>query len=367
MNSRERLLNCINHKPIDRVPISTYEMVAHKKDDFYNTMPSYKNMMQLFRDKTDCIYSTGAMNKSVNDYKEVTEEIHKDHKIIKTIMHLKGGDLVKFQKRYNNVNTNWTTKHYLEDLNDLKLYVDNLDYMINDVSIAHAHEIEKELGDNGIVMISVSDPVCIIADGFDFSKFLIYAIEEPKLIYRACDAVFEYQNYHHDQIIKQGIDNMMLRMCGPEYATPPYLSPKMFPNLVTKYIKHYCSEFKNANAFPRVHCHGKIKDALEEFMKTDMMALEPIEPIPDGDISLGDVKKRCGDKVCLLGNIELKDLENSNPKRIDELVKSMMEQAKGDTGFVIMPTASPINEPLSKKCEENYNQFVLSSLKYGKY
>lgn len=44
-----------------------------------------------------------------------------------------------------------------------------------------------------------------------------------------------------------------------------------------------------------------------------------------------------------------------------------MESAKEGSGFVLMPTAVPINVPLSPKTEENYMQMIESAYMYGKY
>jgi hypothetical protein len=100
---------------------------------------------------------------------------------------------------------------------------------------------------------------------------------------------------------------------------------------------------------------------------TDAECLDPIEPPPDGDMELAEIKKLYGKKFCLFGNIELKELECSDKGRIDFLVKKAILDAKKDSGFVLMPTAAPINVPLSKKKEENYLQLFESALEYGIY
>jgi uroporphyrinogen decarboxylase len=97
------------------------------------------------------------------------------------------------------------------------------------------------------------------------------------------------------------------------------------------------------------------------------MAIDPLEPLPDGDMPLAEVKKKYGDKFCLFGNIELKELEFADSGRIDRLVKSAMEGAKSGGGFVLMPTASPITNNLSPVTQRNYLQYIESALKYGQY
>jgi len=49
------------------------------------------------------------------------------------------------------------------------------------------------------------------------------------------------------------------------------------------------------------------------------------------------------------------------------MVKKAMVDAKRGSGFILMPTACPINVPLSKITQENYMQMLESAEKYGNY
>ena len=44
-----------------------------------------------------------------------------------------------------------------------------------------------------------------------------------------------------------------------------------------------------------------------------------------------------------------------------------MAQAKDGGGFVLMPTAAPINLPLSPQTEANYKAFIDAGLEFGGY
>ena len=63
----------------------------------------------------------------------------------------------------------------------------------------------------------------------------------------------------------------------------------------------------------------------------------------------------------------MKELEHSSRERIESLVRKALDEAKEGGGFVLMPTAAPINVPLSKKTEQNYLLYIESGLKYGAY
>ena len=117
----------------------------------------------------------------------------------------------------------------------------------------------------------------------------------------------------------------------------------------------------------RFHSHGRIASLLDEIAKTGADAIDPVEPPPDGDIELSQVKKRLGEKMCLFGNIEVKLLEYGSSDEIRNFVINAMAQAKPGGGFVIMPTASPIGIPLSSKTLDNYATFIETALEHGRY
>jgi len=117
----------------------------------------------------------------------------------------------------------------------------------------------------------------------------------------------------------------------------------------------------------RVHCHGRVDRALDDILACGADAMDPCEAPPDGDISLRALKKRCEGRICLFGNLELKLLECCDPGEVRDTVRLCMEDAKQGGGYVIMPTAAPINIPLSPRSEENYRVFIETALEFGKY
>ncbi len=102
-------------------------------------------------------------------------------------------------------------------------------------------------------------------------------------------------------------------------------------------------------------------------LETGADGIDPCEAPPDGDITLSEVKKRVGDRMCIFGNLQLRLLEAGTVNEVEEVVKVCMAAVKEKGGYVIMPTSAPINSPLAKKTEENYLHFIDTALRYGKY
>lgn len=367
LSSRERLLRCLRHEPTDRVPISTYELVGWNKNAWENNEPSYSRLMQAVRDKTDCIYMLQPEWKSGSGQgMEVESRREGKTTFTRTTYHTGKGDLTSLHRQDDDLHTRWTLEHLLKDIEDIHRYL-AVPYEPPEADMKHFLAERRALGGKGLMMISVEDPICVAAELFEMGQFLIYAISEEKEIKRLLDAIHERQMLCLRKILRHDMTDVIFRICGPEYATPPYLSEDYFRKYVGGYLREICGTIKESGGFARVHCHGKIAAILDEIVEAGAEGLDPMEPPPDGDIEMGEVKKAYGKRLCLFGNIELKELEYSSRERIDALVRKAMGEAKEGGGFVLMPTASPINVPLSSKTEENYLQYIESGLRYGTY
>ena len=169
------------------------------------------------------------------------------------------------------------------------------------------------------------------------------------------------------RILRGPVKNALFRICGPEYAAPPFLPPSLFAKFVTPYDGQYIQMIKEAGGWPRLHIHGRIAEVLAEIQKMGPDAIDPIEPPPDGDIDLAILKNNIGGQICLMGGIELKHLEARDGEFVEQHVRELILAGKPGGRFVIMPTAAPINIPLSPKTEANYFRWIEAALEAGQY
>ena len=92
-----------------------------------------------------------------------------------------------------------------------------------------------------------------------------------------------------------------------------------------------------------------------------MDLLDPCEAPPGGDISLRELADRVGKDLVLMGNIQLDDIERTNPETIDRLVGEAIDAVGGRAPFVLSTTASSFQSPLPKVTERNLIQFLKSA------
>ena len=369
MTSRERLLNTIYRKPTDRVPISLYEFNGYGPDSWHYQEPSYKKAMDYIGEYGDYMSLTNCAIRYPNiaSRTEYTAWTEGDSTYTKTVIHTPKGDLQSQTRTMKGIHTTWTTEHFLKDLEDIDKYL-SLDHETFTVDDAPVRKVEQWLGDKGVVCSSLSDPICIAAELFEMGDFLSNYLTDPDDIHKLMDFLFEKIMRELTAILNLGMKDTIFRICGPEYATPPYMSPNYFYDLVTKYVAPMTALIKSKGAIPRIHSHGNVREAIKQFVEyTDVMMIDPLEPEPDGNLPLKEAKRLYGERLTLMGNIEVREFEFSTPERIDQLVRQAMEDAKEGGGFILLPSATPCCVPLPEIAERNLIQYVDSGLKYGKY
>ncbi|MEA4890311.1 MAG: uroporphyrinogen decarboxylase family protein [Clostridiaceae bacterium] len=369
LTSKERILNTIYRRSTDHVPVSLYELSGSGPDSWQEKEPSYRPVMAAVHRNCDYLYHLP----SPVSYPVLAEQTESrswrdgDSQYIRQILHTPKGDLTQQLRIMDGVHTTWTTEHYLKSTDDIDKYL-SLDFSRTAYDETCISAAKQWIGDRGLVCINEADPVGWAASLFDMSEYLVLCLTEPAKMKYFHDAVFDIQMEKLQMTLHEDCRDIMFRLCGPEYVTPPYLPESLFHDLVTRYVAAMSSAMKKAGAIPRIHSHGRVKNLLWEMAEyTDVLVIDPLEPPPDGDIDLRQVKSLYGGRFTLCGNLEVREFEFSTAERIDEAVKKIMEEAKDGGGFILMPTATPCCVPLTPKAEENLLQFVESGLKYGQY
>ena len=389
MTSRERLLTVLNHKIPDRVPVSFYDMTGWYCDPFeskrspaekslrnvfstfltgwWNQEPSYMPLMEYIRQKADCLFMTEipTSNAYLQKNTHVTQWKEGISTFTKIITTTPKGDLTQIYRMDANVYTAWQIEHKIKDEKDIEKFL-SIPFEPLPVDVSHIKTQDQFIGDNGILMIDIADPICTVMDLFNFEDFSILAVAEQDTILRMLNKVFEEKKHFLKEMLQKGA-GPLFRVFGPECCTPPFFPHEYFRKYVVDFDKPLIDLIHQHGQLVRLHSHGKIKTVLRDILEMEVDALDPVEAPPSGDITLAEVKAACGGKVCLFGNIQLHDLEQLSATQMRKVVEQCVREGKPDGNFVALPTATPINVPLSPRTEENLRIFLDTVLELGQY
>jgi uroporphyrinogen-III decarboxylase len=323
--------------------------------------------MEYIREKTDCMYLIGAYLKDayMEEHMEVEKWEENGDTFIRTTIKTPKGDLTKLDRKPADINTVWHIEHLVKDESDIERFL-SIPNDPKEVDISHIKERERYLGDRGVMMVDFADPLCIVAELFEFGDFTIKAFVHQDLFTKLLDKVFELQIYYLKSMLQKGA-GPLFRIVGPEYATAPYLSTEYFHKYVCQYDRQIIQLIHDYGQYARIHCHGRVRNIMPHIIEMEADAIDPLEAPPSGDITLSEVKEKYGKDICLMGNIQLRDLEYCHPEEMRAIVIDCMRAAKEGGNYVLLPTAAPINTQLSPVTEENYMIMIDTALEYGQY
>lgn len=378
MTRRERLMATLQGKPVDRPAVSLYELGGFRIDpidpDPYNVYnsPDWRPLLELTENHTDLIRMMSSVRACSQDPKgasaasrwgEFFHETTKDDghvRVTRTVVNAGGRTMIQATAREWNLNTVWTTEHLLKSVEDVEAYLTIPDEVFAEtINVAPLEVEDAALGDRGIVMVDTEDPLCAAACLFSMEDYTTLAFTEPDLFRRLLDKMARRILPRTEEVSRR-FPGHLWRIYGPEYASEPYLPPDLFKEYVVRYVEPMARAIQRHGGKVRIHSHGRLRNILPLIAEMGVDALDPIEPPPQGDVELREVRAQYGKQWVLFGNLEIADIETlPTPQFVEKVKRALEEGTAGEgRGFVLMPSASPYGRDISSLCLKNYESII---------
>ena len=357
---------------MDRPAVSFYEIGGFAVDpanpDPYNiyNSPSWQPLLRLAEEQTDLIRmrSPRYQPHPANPREEFfsLETLEEDgSRIARTTLRVGGRTMTSIARRDMGLDTTWTVEHLLKNVDDLKAYLQLPDevFAAGEPDVAHLIKEDEALGNRGIIMVDTPDPICMAAGLFSMETYTTIAYTEHSLFHQLLEKMAR-AIYPKVEKISHAFPGHLWRVVGPEYAAEPYLPPSLFMEYVVRYTKPIIQSIHRYGGYARLHCHGRIRNALPHFIAMEADAIDPIEPPPLGDVELAYVRSNYGKDLTMFGNIEIRDIETLEPSEFEKIVTRSLRDATGGEGkgFVLMPSASPYGREIAPHVLANYETMV---------
>jgi len=192
-------------------------------------------------------------------------------------------------------------------------------------------------------------------------ELLISFKTNPSFTKKLLDISFNYHLELAKEAIEAGADAVM---CGDDlaYKTGLMMSKEDFEKLLLPYYKRMIDEVHERGAYFIKHTDGKIWGILDLFLEVGIDAINPLEPV--AGMNIGEVKRKYGDRVCLIGNIDCGDLlSRKSPQEVKKVVRQTIKEAAPGGGYII----SSSNAIHASVRPENYKAMIEATKRYGKY
>ncbi len=369
MTSRERLLTAYRCQEPAKLPIMVRGVRCWDEQWVASRHPSYRPVIEVIAEHGD--YQAGwSVGRGV--LLSGTQEAHYSHEtepgddwnIITTTLHTPAGELVSRRRESNRGLPGLSIDYPVKSLEDVELLM-SVPYEPIAVDPSGFFALQEQIGDRGVVLCSIANPIHIVADLLGSQLLAIWSIEQRELVLALIYMLLERTCDILDQELAAGI-GPVYSMLGEEYVTPPLHSAKDFRAFCIEPEKQMTKRIHAAGSLLHTHCHGPLDEVLEDFIDLGSDVLHPIEAPPLGNVTIEDAKRRLGGEVCIEGNIQIGDLYAAPTQYIIDEVKRNIDVAAPGGGYVLAPTASPHTEVLTPQTVENYVAMVETAVEYGR-
>lgn len=344
MNPRERLLTAIQGGTIDRVPLVLpgFEFQTRAEIEAHPDPLQREIAHRVF----DHVTFRHTIPSTINRYLVTPpQRIHRKTKTLPngnqethgTIDTPKGE--LTFRTHYDPVSgTTWTLEYPVKTKADIKA-IAAVPWELPEGLAPPEGPMPEGFNARGICETRISSPFVCVAGMMPFEMFLELTVTEAAWIAELTETCrCRSLDVLEVLLAKPGIEYLWIG--GSEWVTPPMASPGTYDALVQAQERSLIA-YAHAQGVPivHVHCHGHVRHALQRTIERGGDYTEPVEPPPDGDITMAEAKALADGRIALGGNVECRVLCSGSPEDVRDAVEAAF--AGGTTHFVLRPTEGP--------------------------
>lgn len=122
------------------------------------------------------------------------------------------------------------------------------------------------------------------------------------------------------------------------YKTGPMFSPKVFRQVFMPVLREVADVIHSTGLPWIFHSDGNVMPVIDDLMSLGINGLHPIEP---GPMDINEVKRLYGDRLCLVGNIDLHyTLTRGTPTEVEAEVRERIQRVGQGGGYILSSSNS---------------------------
>lgn len=289
------------------------------------------------------------MMTSTNRIQTKTKEVDENTRDIYGQLHTAKGVLTFRDSVFRNQCTQWNMEVPVNELGQMEALLETpfeIDMEEVELTAEHVRDMVERLDERVIYQFFIPSPIVAISRCMDFEMFLEVSLTDRELILEGLKEITRRQLLMLDAVVPKLPDHIVFWMGGSEQCAPPMMHPEAFDLFVEPYDSQIVEKIHSYGYAVGCHCHGKVKHALGVMKRIGYDATEPVEPSPQGDVSMREGFEIAAGKMTLIGNLEWADLELCSQEQIRERVRALGEFKH--ERLIVASSAGPITSVTSK-------------------
>lgn len=327
LSAKQRLLNAMTGKPVDRMPWSPF--LAYYWD-FLDEETQKKGMVSYYKEmKADPLMRGTSCLHSVHwDGCEIREEVKGNKRY--TIYETKAGKLTEARTYSAAANSWFLTDHPVKEEEDFKV----LQYMYEHMRLEeHVQEFEREyekLGEDGLILPVIGADLKTafqsMVEHWCGTENLVYALcDYPECVEECLQTMQEKDRKTVEIALKSPAEGFIFW----EDSSTTNISPSFFEQYTLPQINEWADLLHAENRLLVHHACGHLRGLMPHIAKSGIDVLESISPPPTGNITAEEIRQALPERIALIGGIEPTFLLNSTQEELTEQVTALIQKMKG--------------------------------------
>jgi len=162
-------------------------------------------------------------------------------------------------------------------------------------------DLVRDLSGDTYFLMLHGDATYGVPSGSHMEQWCARLVEEPQRLKQEAAAMVDQALERGARLAAHGgLDGFAL--CADYcFNTGPFLSPAQFGEFVTPYLARLIRGYRAQGHYVIKHTDGNIMPILDQLVEGPPHALHSLDP--QGGVDMAEVKRRVGDRVCLIGNV----------------------------------------------------------------
>ena len=165
-------------------------------------------------------------------------------------------------------------------------------------------------------------------------KMLTSAVEDKELLHAVLDVCGEVHLRNMKAVLESGHKHIAASwfQCGPSTGW----SPANIDEFFLPHIRKSVELVHDYGATYRYQDDGKMAEMIPDLVDMGVDVIGGLQPPPLGDCDFAELKRKYGDKACLIGGLDpVYTFELGTPQRVHQAVKALLEKTPDNRGIII--------------------------------
>lgn len=190
----------------------------------------------------------------------------------------------------------------------------------------------RELAGQRCFLLLHGDATFAIPDGRQMTEFAYRLADDPAGLHQEAASMVDEALGRADWLAQaQLLDGFAL--CADYcFNSGPFLSPGQFSEFITPYLARLIKGYHERGFYTIKHTDGNIMPILDQLVQAGPHALHSLDP--QAGVDLAEVKRICGSKVCLIGNVNCGLLESGSDAEVIAAARYCLKHGMPGYGYI---------------------------------